>query len=298
MTARETTRRDSIYHGVSPRVVIKGGPGPPSPQGGSQMIENYERITMPYSLDVSSATYDVLGAIGEQTASEAGLEKGFSCTETYDEINAGIRHVTVHIDGDTPSDAYHALEELEGKAASLGIHAKLKGEINVQYRRVDWEVVKTTPISRDEQSGFHWSNTRCVDQYSFEVEEYGAIPERRLTETIDRLQDVSSVKDALDTAGREKVAYELLDSIAGYADPEGNTAEVFGLNDGSTFDSYRTLLDSEVQGRKEKIDDGFFGKIPLVGKYIKDRQLAKVEALRERKADIIDQLEGSLLKEA
>ncbi|MDP7081424.1 MAG: hypothetical protein QF415_16125 [Candidatus Undinarchaeales archaeon] len=262
------------------------------------MIDNYERITMPYSLDVSSATYDVLGAIGEQTAEEAGLEKGFSCNETYDEIYAGHRHVTVHIDGGSESDAYHALEELEGKTGSLGIHAKLKGELKIHYHSADWEVIMTTPVSRDEQSGFYWSNTRCVDQHSFEVEEYGALPEGRLTDTIDRLQDVASVKEALDTAGREKVAYELLDSIAGYADPEGNTAEVFGLNEGSTFDSYRTLLDTEVQGRKEKIDDGFFGKIPLIGKYIKDRQLAKVEVLRERKADIIDQLEGSLVKEA
>lgn len=262
------------------------------------MIENYERITMPYSLDVSSGTYDVLGAIGEQTAVEAGLDKTFSCTETYDEIQAGYRHVTVHIDGDRESDAYSALEELEGKAGSLGIHAKLKGEIKIHYRSADWEVVKTTPISRDEQSGFAWSNTRCVDQYSFEVEEYGALPESRLTETIDRLNDMGSVKEAVSSAGRERIAYELLDSIAGYANPEGNTAEVFALTESSTFDTYRDLLDSEVQGRKEKIDDGFFGKIPLLGKYIKDHQLAKVEALRERKADIIDQLEGSLVTEA
>ncbi|MDP6626925.1 MAG: hypothetical protein QGG50_03410 [Methanopyri archaeon] len=262
------------------------------------MIENYERITMPYALDVSSGTYEVLGAIGEQTAEEAGLEKGYSCNETYDEIYAGYRHVTVHIEGDTESDAYRALEELEGKAGSLGIHAKLKGELKVHYRSADWEVIKTTPISRDEQSGFHWSNTRCVDQYSFEVEEYGALPERRLTETIDRLHDLGSVKEAVSSAGREKVAYELLDSIDGYADPAGNTAEVFGLTEKDTFDTYRDLLDAEVQGRKEKIDDGFFGKIPLIGKYIKDRQLAKVEALRERKADIIEQLEGSLVTEA
>lgn len=274
------------------------------------MVENYERVSMPFAFDVSSGTYDVLGAIGEQTAEEAGLENHYAFTEKYDVVTAGRHSSKVTTDGKTKSEVYKELESLEGECAQLGIHAKLEGEIDVHYHRVGWEVVKTTNISNTAEAiggplapmavmarGLGCGTNHVVDEHSYTISEYGALP-GSVTSTLDRLEDTTSVKAALDASGRDKVGYELLGCMTGYADAEGNTAEVFGLTESSTFDTYREHLDTEVQGRKDKIEDGFFGKIPLLGKYIKDRQLAKVEALRERKADIIDQLEGSLLTEA
>ncbi|MDP6626927.1 MAG: hypothetical protein QGG50_03420 [Methanopyri archaeon] len=258
------------------------------------MYSGLERINMPYEFDVSRETYGVLGAIGEQTAIEAGLEKDYSFTESYDVMRAGTHRAEVNHEGYSKWDVEGEISKLERSCSEKGIHAKVEGDMFTGYRTVRWEFVKSKETSRESESGFMWHNDHITKEHSFKVNEYGALPEK-LTGTVDALKDTSAVTGALYATGKEKVTYELLESLSGYDNPEGNTAEVFGLTEEGTYAELREQLDEEVAERKATIKGSWVNKVPLAGKMISTYRTGKVEIMREHKADIIDGLEESLL---
>ena len=249
---------------------------------------------MPYEFDVSRETYGVLGAIGEQTALEAGLEHDYSFKGSYDTIHAGYRYAEVNRSGHSKWDTEGEICKLERTCSEKGIHAKLEGDMTPGYRTVHWDFVKSKEVSREEGSGFGWRSATIWEEHTFKVNEYGAIPEK-LTGTIDALKDTSAVTGALYAAGKEKVTYELLESLSGYDNPEGNSAEVFGLTEEGTYAGLRSQLDEEVAERKAGIKGSWVNKVPLAGKMISTYRTGKVEIMREHKAEIIDGLEETLL---
>jgi hypothetical protein len=258
------------------------------------MLGGLERINMPYEFDVSRETYGVLGAIGEQTAVEAGLEKDYSFTESYDVMHAGAHRAEVNHEGYSKWDVEGEISKLERSCSEKGIHAKVEGDMSPGYRTVHWEFVKSKETSRECESGFMWHNDHITKEHSFQVNEYGAIPEK-LTGTVDALKDTSAVTGALYAAGKGQVTYELLESLSGYDKAEGNTAEVFGLTEEGTYAELRNQLDEEVSERKAAIKGSWVNKVPLAGKMVSTYRTGKVEIMREHKAEIIDGLEESLL---
>ncbi len=247
------------------------------------MIGEAEDILMPYEFDVSGGTYNVLGAVGEAVASEAGLENHYEGVGTYDTA----RGFTFPVKGPMK-------EEFDGKAMGIkrtckeeGIHAKFDSQMIIGYRHVAYDLVKTETLE-SENTGPYW--TRLTEKYSIDAE-YGS-PRDKLTENIDGIEDLSGVKVAVDSAGAAAVAYELIDSFDGYVDRHGNTAEVFGLDSGELYGEMRGKLESDVSSRQEKIDNDFFGKVPLFGKWYKGRQEAKLEDMRSHKEQQINVMEA------
>ena len=258
------------------------------------MLGGLERVNMPYQFDVSQEAYGVLGSIGEQTAIEAGLEKDYSFTESYDVMRAGTHRAEVNQEGYSKWDVEGEICKLERTCSEKGIHAKVEGDMFPGYRTVHWEFVKSKETSRECESGFMWHNDHITKEHSFKVNEYGALPEK-LTSTVDALKDTSAVTGALYSAGKGQVTYELLESLSGYDNPDGNTAEVFGLSEEGTYAELRGKLDEEVTERKAAIKDSWVNKVPGVGKMVSTYRTGKLEMMREHKAEIIDGLEEALL---
>lgn len=258
------------------------------------MIGPVDRTAMPYEGEVTYASSWMLGAIGEQTAKEAGLEKNYSFTETTDEAFGGGLYRCDTVWGPTRGEVYKEVKELEKKADELGIHAKFESGITTRYTIPRWGVVKTEAVSKDGERGLFWGHFRYVDQHSFTVNEYGAIPER-FAETLDQLEDISSVKASVKYTPKDVIAYELLDGLDGYNDPAGNTAEVLGLHDRETYSGMRELLQVLTDSEHQAINNSFKAKLPVVGDRITAKQHERVSQEMQRKAAIIDNLEAAMI---
>lgn len=247
------------------------------------MIGEVEDIRMPYEFDVSGGAYSVLGAVGEAVATEAGLENHYEGVGTYDTAKGFIFPVTGPMK-----------EKFDAKAVGIketckeqGIHAKFDSDLIIGYRHCAFDLVKTEDLGH-ENTGPYW--TRITEKYTIDAE-YGSLRDK-LTENIDKIEDLSGVKAAVDNAGAAAVAYELIDSFDGYVDRHSNTAEVFGLDSGELYGEMRGKLDANVSSRQEKIDNDFLGKVPLFGKWYKGRQEAKLEDMRLHKEQQINVMEA------
>tara|TARA_Y100000031_G_scaffold145050_1_gene177186 strand:- start:714 stop:1118 length:405 start_codon:yes stop_codon:yes gene_type:complete len=133
-----------------------------------------------------------------------------------------------------------------------------------------------------------------MDQHSFTVSEYGALPER-FAETLDQLEDTSTVKASVKYMPLDVIAYELLDHLDGYNDTTGNTAELLGLRDRETYAGMRELLQLVVNSEHQAINDSFVGKIPVIGDRITAKQHERISSEMQRKAAIIERLESTLV---
>lgn len=259
------------------------------------MLGVVDRTSMPYEAEVNYGTYGMLGAIGEQVAKEAGLEKSFKFNETTDEAFGGGLYRCDTVWGPTRGEVYKEVKELEHKADELGIHATFESGMTTRYTIPRWGVVKTESVSKDGERGLFWGHFRYVDQHSFTVNEYGALPER-FAETLDQLKDTSSVKASVKYMPLDVIAYELIDHLDGYNDPAGNTAELLGLHDRETYEGMRELLQLEVDGGHQAINNSLVSKIPVIGDRISAKRHERVSSEMQRKAAIIDELEAALAK--
>ncbi|MDP7081425.1 MAG: hypothetical protein QF415_16130 [Candidatus Undinarchaeales archaeon] len=259
------------------------------------MLGIIDRTSMPYESDVNYGTYGMLGAIGEQVAKEVGLEKSFTFNETTDEAFGGGLYRCDTVWGSTRGDVYKEVKELENKADELGIHATFESGFTTRYTIPRWGVVKTESVSKDGERGLFWGHFRYVDQHSFTVNEYGALPER-FAEKLDQLEDTSAVKASVKYMPLDVIAYDLIDHLDGYADPTGNTAEILGLRDHETYAGMRELLQLMTDSEHQKINNSHVGKVPVIGDRITAKKHEQVSQEMQRKSDIIDRLEESLVE--
>ena len=249
----------------------------------------------PYEHEVSKNTYQVLGSIGEEVAKENGLEKHYEGIEVYDRysifgVGVGRRD---HFSGIIIDEIYDKLKEVNETTERLGICPKYEAEHidGVRYRIVKIEHLETEkPRSRSRLV------TRYVDRYSFDIREYGCLPERMI-ENLDRLEDTSPVKETLKNVDKEKVVYELLDKFHGYANREGNTVDVFGLDDKNLYKELRTLLKKEKERRTYEIVSSIPGMIPISGDWYINRQYRKLKEELSNKKAIIDSMEAIFVRE-
>lgn len=253
-------------------------------------------IAMPYEHEVSKDTYQVLGAIGEEVAKENGLEKHYEGIEVYDRYSTFGGGGRVHISGITIDEIYEKLKEVDETTERLGICPKYEAEFIVGYRYVTYKIVKTEHLKIEKPSSYFGAATRYTDKYSLDIKEYGCLPERMI-ENLDRLEDTSSVKETLENVDKEKVVYELLDKFYGYVNREGNTVDVFGLDDKNLYKELRTLLEDEKERRTDEIESSIPGKIPIFGDWYKSRQYRTLEEEISHKKAIIDSMEAIFVRE-
>lgn len=258
------------------------------------IIENEERVTMPYEGQVSPGTCEFLGAVGAEVAYEHRLRTNYHFTEVHEMWSDGSYFKEVPVYGQTKADAERTLVEVEERAAELGLHARFDSDLVSGLLCSRYEVIETRNMVTKDVSTGHSIGTRYTDDHSFNVAEYGALPET-IIGTIDGLAHTERVRLALQFAGREQVLFDLLDNLEGYANKRGNTASVFDLTSAGTYTALRSKLDEEISDVREGIDDHPMTGLPIIGEMARERALEKLWSERERKEAIIDDLEKALV---
>lgn len=211
------------------------------------MKSSVKDIRMPYEFEVSNAVYKVLSAVGNAVAAENGLKKHYE----------GIDHA-----GGAHRSGFKNLPyRIKDLSAKLGIHAKFEADLVLGYKRAHYRLAKVEKVSgkRDKILGIF--ATRVTRKYTVNVKDYGCLPEN-LTANIDRLSDASAVKAAVSEAGAAKVAYELIDSFAGYNALDGRTVDVFNLKSEDTYAELNRISALKVAARRQEIDNSFVNKVP------------------------------------
>ena len=258
------------------------------------IIENEERVTMPYEGQVSPGTCEFLGAVGAEVAYENRLRTNYHFTEIHELWSDGSYCEEVHVYGQTKDDAERTLVEVEERAAELGLQARFDSDLVSGLLCSRYEVIETRNLVTKDVSTDHYIGTRYTDDHSFNVAEYGALPET-ITETLDGLAHTERVRLALQFAGQEQVLFDLIDHLEGYANRRGNTTDVFDLTSADTYTALRSKLDDTMTETRERIDESTLTKLPVVGEAARDRQLNSLWRERERNEAIIDDLEKALV---
>ena len=230
------------------------------------MKSSVKDIRMPYEFEVSNAVYKVLSAVGNAVAAENGLKKHYE----------GIDHA----DGAHRSRFKNPPYRIKDLSARLGIHAKFEADLILGYKCAHYRLAKVEKVSGKKDRILGVIATRVTRKYTVNVKDYGCLPEN-LTANIDGLSDASAVKAAVSEAGAAKVAYELIDSFAGYNALEGRTVDVFNLKSEDTYAELNRISALKVAARRQEIDNSFVNKVPGIRQIY--RYLAE-KALEEKRA--------------
>lgn len=250
-------------------------------------------VTLPYNVTYEQAARAVLGAIGEEAAREAGLEKDNSFEEHYSIVVGEYGDMYFPESGPSREEVEENTYALQDKCHELGIHAKLEGESLGGIFAKHYRVIDTKNISSEEvDRGVFLVKYAVVDAHSFTVDAYGALP-KGFTGVLDGLEDASSVATVVDEVGRTTAAYQLLNDLEGYNEPDGTTAQMFGLTDSGSYTALREMLETTTETQRQAI---IGNKMPIFGGLVRQYQLKQLEKEHDRKAAIIDGLESDLVR--
>lgn len=250
-----------------------------------------EDIHMPYEYTASEAVREILNTIGNQMASENGLEKHYEGVETYEHVSSAAPIFDTHIDGVYKEDFIALPGQIKAKCANLGIHAAFDADMILGYRSVHYHLMKTERLSEEHKHIPRVTIYTITDKYTVDVNDYGCLPEK-ITANVDTLENTENVKSLVKNAGAANVVFELLDSFDRYTNLEGSSLDVFELKSENTYEELNSLLSEQVEARQEEIDSSFANYIPGVKQIYHHYAEKSLEKMRASKQEIIDDLQA------